>query len=1330
MARIDDAWTGALPRPRRRWAWRFLWAVLFVAGVIGVAPTLAVATRLRDWPLDLVFTGIDGRMTSGQARWRWFGPIEYRDLRVFTSDGRVLAVVPRLSLSRGLAGLLLDPSRLGILRVEGCQLSTAVWAGGSTVEEILTPWLAAAQQDPDPAPAEAPSFLEGWAGSRPDGRRQVVATPPTLQLEVVGATLELIDQDRNDTWWITDLAAMLPLGRAEGGHGWTVAGRVRHVGSPQLLLDSLDAQAMTASEAIPDQTSVATVAAAILARDGGWAVSAAGGPSRAAGADGAGPPFSVTSTRLPLGISSVLATRLASTHLLDGLADLRLEVIAPAGTKAGWGVAGSMLATDLAVCRSADLEERIRFDRLELPLDLTVGSETIDIRTFRAASPVVSIEAAGRLGLPDGFGPRHPAGRSSATPSLAGWAAAFAAEDFALTATVDLTAATRAATGLLAVRPDVQITSGVLEMTAAARGDGGSRLLEIRTTARDVTAIQASRRLAFEAPLTAWFRGRSQQRSRADLVLEEARLSGPALEVSATTSAGALAVEWTADLAELFSNIAELLDLDRYALAGISRGRIDLAERNDGMTALKAAASMTNFQWQQPGRPAWQDAQLALEMDAAGRLDGWRLHLDSGEFRLESAADRCSATLQGATMFMLSAPTTAASAGPWIMPATVAQPGGVAAECRLSGTLETWLPRLACLADVVTPAPDQPTPDTARPSNLAGRIEGGLTIASVGQTWQITRASTEIENLLVTLDGHRFEEPRLILSAAGTIEPTSGTLEISSAEALSATASLRTGGLRVTPTTTPPGESGWLDRLLDQVRGRLQWQADVARLSRWLGTTGTTAARPAGRIWGTVEVVDAPQGANLLVEATGSQISLTRSAESGDPKAVPILLWSEPQPHLVCEITRPQATSSRDRLQLERLLFESSTLQVSAAGGVADLTTRRMVDVGGTLAVNWEQCSRLLHPLTDGQVQLAGGPPRPFLFRGPLGPTSPVISTADAQKPVQTIRLPENWLNASGADDRRQARLITVPERNARSLPTPGTWLRPLMAETTLAWTGGAVAGLAVEPGELPLRLFEGQLALGPFDLGIAGGRIRGAPWLRLLPFPGEAVLPPGRAVDRMVLSPAICDRWLTWLSPLLKSSAHARGLLTIDCGGGRLPLLDPAAGEFAGAVLLEGFEVTPGELMGPLIKVIVNLQSVIDPRFAFGDRAVLLRARPEPIRVGLANRRVHHEGLVLDMGQLTLRSGGSVGDDGSLDMVVELAFRGDIAGSTPVVAQLLRTPLAIPIRGTVSRPQFDAGAIDTTLRRIMENTADAVLRDGISRGLEAIFGNPQPQRP
>ena len=78
----------------------------------------------------------------------------------------------------------------------------------------------------------------------------------------------------------------------------------------------------------------------------------------------------------------------------------------------------------------------------------------------------------------------------------------------------------------------------------------------------------------------------------------------------------------------------------------------------------------------------------------------------------------------------------------------------------------------------------------------------------------------------------------------------------------------------------------------------------------------------------------------------------------------------------------------------------------------------------------------------------------------------------------------------------------------------------------------------------------------------------------------------------------------------------------------------------------------------------------------------------------------------------------------------VEVALRGDVAGQTPVVAQLLRTPLVIPLKGTVEKPQFDARAIDMTVARIVENTAQAVIGDGIVRGLDALLGGQQPAPP
>jgi hypothetical protein len=1307
-----------------------------VLGLLGTAvwfaPAAAGLTRLRDLPLAKAFAGIDGSIGSRAAVWRWWGGIEYRDVTLRDRQGRPLVTVPRLLVDRGLASLAVAPRDLGTVRLVGGEAVVEVRRGGSAIEDVLAPWLASAAR--------------------------AAAAPVAFELEVVDAAVELVDLERNDAWRITDILAAGTVRPGATLAGWTVSGRARYAGEPvrdvaaasnRLASDRARESAGPGSDAVSagavpavgrlDRTTVAAGATAILARDGGWSISSPDLPHAAAPRS-----LAVAATRLPLGLTSVAATRFDATHVLDGLADVRLDLSLPPAGAAGQpshsaqprerppatviGVAGVVSVSKLAVCRSDTLAEIVALDRGEMPLDLSIEGDRVTVRSLQVASRLFNAEASGRI--------RLPAGGSW------DWAEALVGDDFAVAVDVDLAAASRALPAGMAVRPDVRVTGGQLQVSAAARADGNDRVLEVRATSRDVAAVQAvaaptgqraagaaveERLLRWNEPFTGWLRGRRGPARGDRLRIEDARLASPAVEVSAAGTAEAASVQWTIDLGALAGEAAEVLDFDGATLAGTTRGRIDV-ERVTAAEAsrVKMTASLADFSLTKPGVAAWREEEITLDAEGSGGLAGGALLVDQGHARLAAADDALDVTLTGGALVNPGLVWGRAGRGmPWLRAAPGAE--SLAADCAVVGDLARWRPRWKA---IVGPS--------GWPGDweIAGRVQASAVLTAQGDAWQITRAAGEIEKLSVQGDGRRISEPRLVATAAGRWNTATGAVEVSSAELLTATLSVRTGGLVLLPAAGRRPATGGLDAVVDRLRGKVQWQCDAARLERWIVPTTVADRWPAGgRGWGTAEILDTPLGLNVLVEATGSQLSLASSPGArgaGDDEAGGATLWSEPRATLLVEVTCPRGNAG-DRMTVNRLELQSSTVAVAAAGGIVDWSTRRLVELGGNVAYDWEQVSRLLTPWTGGTLRLAGAGSRPFTLRTPLAGLAAAADGTAAAVREERLPLPTDWLAGPGpkspeaAGEETASRIARPVAAGQRPVPQLSDRLRAVAIDTSAAWTAAEVAGFQIDPGEMPVRLFEGQLALGPFDLGTTGGRLRGAPWLRLFPAPGELIVPPGRCLDRVVLTRQLCERWVSWLVPLLGRSAQVQGLMSVDMGGARLPLGDPFSGEATGQAIFENLEATPGDDIRPLANLIVKLQSAIDPRFAFGDKAVLLRVRPEPVSFRLADRRLWHDGLVMDAGQLVVRSAGSVGADGTLAMVVEVAFRGDIAGATPVVGQLLRTPLAIPLKGTVSRPQFDAASIDTILGRIVENTAEAVIGPSLSRGLETLFGNPQP---
>lgn len=1301
MARHSRAFGGGPQRRRRR-------GIFWLVGALALGwlvPHVIALTPLRDEPLRLAFTGIDGRLASRSAAWAWSGGIEYRDIVLFDRADRPVVVVKRAVVDRGLLALLFDPTHLGTVRLIGGEALVEVRRGGSNLEDILAPYLASIVQ--------------------------AQALPVSFDLEIVDGAVELVDLDRQDTWRITEMVAAGTVRPGTEIAGWTVSGRVQHAGDPvrdlaQVALRPAAANAPASAPARLDRAAIAAGATATLARDGGWSVSSPAAVPRAPRS------LVIAGTRVPLGISSVWATRFAYEHLLDGLADLRLDITLPPADVSGEQMAassrvfGTLAGSQLAVCRSDTLEEVLAIDRLEMPLDVSTDGHTLAIRSLKASSPLFKAEASGRIGLP----------RTTSWE----WAESLIADDFAVAADIDLTAAADAIPGGLAVRPDVRVTAGQVQFTAVSKADGHDRVLELRATSEDLAAVQGERQLRWNEPFSAWLRGRRGAVKGEPFRVEEARIASPAVELSAAGTADSSSVQWTVDLDRLVQEAAEVLDLGGTKITGTARGRIDIAATEDRTASTaKISAGLSNFVWSAPGQATWSDEEISLEAEAAGSLSGGAALVDSAHALVAAADDRLEVTLTGGAIVNPGGFFAAdmQESAPWLRAAPNAE--GLSADWSLSGDLGRWQPRL----EAVLPAL------ASGGLRFGGAVRASAALAARGDIWQVTRAGAEIEKLTANDATRRISEPRLVASAAGLFNPATGQIEISSAEVLTATMSLRTGGLALAPAGP---QDGGIFGLMNRLRGRAQWQADMGRLEKWLVATPQAARWPmGGRAWGTIDVIDTPAGMNLLIDATGNQLSLAHQPAAGGLEVggqPPREVWAEPRARFVVEVTRGPAAAGalrEDSLVVNRFAVESSTLAVAAAGGVDEWSSRRLVDLGGTMRYDWDMISRLLTPWTGGRLRLAGAGPRPFAVRVPLGAIAAAAFPEDVAPPravaagklpaaapqPESVPLPEDWLSAIGgspaAGEAPKRLALPVAEAKRPQPPAMADWLRLVSIDTSAAWTAADIDGFQIDAGEMPVRLFEGQLALGPFEIAASGGRLRGAPWIKLLPLPGELIVPPGRAIDRVALSSRLCDQWISWAVPIIGKSARMQGVASLDLAGARFPLADPFGGECSGQFIFENLEVTPGPQLEPLAMLMVKLQSLVDPRFAFGDKAVLLRVRPDPVRVRLVDRRLWHEGLVMDMGQLVVKSGGSVGADGSLAMAVEVAFRGDLAAQAPIVSQLLRTPLVIPLGGTVNRPQFDARALEKILGRIVENTAEAVINDGLKRGLENLFGNPQP---
>ena len=243
------------------------------------------------------------------------------------------------------------------------------------------------------------------------------------------------------------------------------------------------------------------------------------------------------------------------------------------------------------------------------------------------------------------------------------------------------------------------------------------------------------------------------------------------------------------------------------------------------------------------------------------------------------------------------------------------------------------------------------------------------------------------------------------------------------------------------------------------------------------------------------------------------------------------------------------------------------------------------------------------------------------------------------------------------------------------------------------------------------LSLQDGALMLEPLSLPVNQGQVNLGAELKLSPGPARLNVSPGMLVQQVRIDPNMCAHGLQYIAPVLAGVTAAEGQFSIDLDECQIPLDNPSAGRLAGRFTVHSVQIGPGPLTRELAAVLLP-----------GTSSAQL-ARESVIHFQLANGRVYHDGLELQLPNLTIRTKGSVGLDQTLSMVAEMPVPPAWTRDPRIAAAVSGEIISLPINGTLARPQIDRRKLAEYTQKFTQRAARNAIENEVGNQLNRLFG-------
>jgi hypothetical protein len=1233
-------------RPSRlRWLASRLLVMLVLLGVLGFfAPTIISATGLWKTLLASAAPDLAGKVEIGSLSLAWWSPVSVSNLIVRDEKG-TLVEVPQVRSHKTLSQLATGYPDLGTFEITEPRANIVLRQDGSNVEDFL---------------AKLPQDESGGKGGAPI-KIGLLLTRGTIGLDdtVAGRQWELENVNLDLTWATAN--DQPKSGKVTAGVSSPHAPREE----PSPRLESFGQLAPEGHVSRSETATMGDLSAEFTWQPGSGDSATGGGFSLGAGQ------AEIKLGAIPVELVEGALRRFVADIRPQGQLTLDAGYIWTDNGQSQHVVVRQLAAPQLTVASPAFLAgDTLAASIRDGQADVLITGDKLDIKQLQLVSNLIQVNGKGAASL----------------------AAPTDASDVEISGQIDLAQLVRQLPGTLRMKPDTQLTSGIVQVTLANRQEATGRRWQGSLKTDRLQATAGGRPIQFDEPLAIEFAVRLTPQGP---VIDQLVGKASFLDLSGQGSLAGGSVTANADLDRLVAELGQLIDWRDIQLAGRLGANIHWKQGENNAWIAKADARVQNFVASAAGMSPWRENDLTIGADVAGILGAKGLEqLSRGTLAIVSAGDRLDANL--------TEPVKEVSA-------TAAWPVGFTVK----GNLATWMPRL------------QPFVSLAG-WEFAGQLDAKGAGRFSPSLCQLSPTTIQVEQLEIAGPGLWVREPIARLGTSGTLDLAKMTLTLPTTTLESTSIALRGDEIRFVGSEAPT------------ITGLVDFRGDPAKLSDWIGAKGQPRAwRVGGEITGRVEIADRGKAHEATIAADIDKfVFLTTTSSPPKQPGRPVLAAARNATEGVPYSASPwQTTWAESKVSLTgqaaydpaagTITIASSGLAtdwatLAATGTISELATQCLTDLSGEIAYDLALVEKKIKtdlfprgpndkPNVTRSIDtlvLQGQEKRPFVLKGPLFSQLPA---------------------------------------SAGTRPASGLVPLDLIGEASLGWQAAQYVGLVAGPADFKAQLKQGIVYIGPLDIPVSEGRLTTNPRILLNEPVPQLVVDRGPLIQNVRITPEMCNQWLKYVAPPLSDVTESEGKFSLNLEGASVPLFTPLASSVQGGLAIHGAQVGPGPLAKQYLAMARQLKSLLDPAAAQGDNYGRWLVLPEH-NVGFAVQDgiVSHDGLTMTAQNFVVTTKGQVRiEDQAIDLDASIPVQDawfKKKEQQTLLAGLRGQTIPVKITGSLSQPRLDTKAYQafgkqfasSAVQGFLDKNQDKVqnlIDKNAGKLLDGLFG-PKPKTP